>query len=158
MDFNPISLLLFILVFVPGYIFIHTLDYHLAKGEKSQFEKTVQGVLASTIIWVIFLSVPTIPIIDIKRKLIINFVVEVFLNNKTIGAMDLSSVISAGLVVYFLVLIVSTIIGNIWGWVRRRKLIDDCFRFFTGETGIELFHCGFLQNILVQPSSLQILK
>ncbi|MDR3312245.1 MAG: DUF6338 family protein, partial [Spirochaetaceae bacterium] len=55
MDFNPISLILFILVFVPGYIFIHILDYHLVKGEKSQFEKTVQGILASTIIWVIFL-------------------------------------------------------------------------------------------------------
>jgi purine-cytosine permease-like protein len=54
MDFNPVSLLLFILVLVPGYIFIHIRDYYLVKGEKSQFEKTVQGIIASTIIWVVF--------------------------------------------------------------------------------------------------------
>jgi hypothetical protein len=133
MDFNPVSLILFILVFVPGYIFIHILDYHLVKGEKSQFEKTVQGILASTIIWVIFLFIPIFPFIDIKRKLVINFIFEVFVDNKAIDKGSLSSIINAGLFLYSLVLIVSAIAGNIWGWVRRRRRIDDYFRFFTGR-------------------------
>jgi hypothetical protein len=133
MDFNPISLILFILVFVPGYIFIHILDYHLVKGEKSQFEKTVQGILASTIIWVIFLFFPIFPIIDTNRKLIINFIFETFISKKEIDILNLRPVINAGLFLYFLVLIVSAVIGNIWGWIRRRKQIDDILRFFTGR-------------------------
>ena len=133
MEFNPISLLLFILVFVPGYIFIHILDYHLVKGEKSQFEKTVQGVFASTIIWVIFLFIPTIPLIETKRKLIFDCIFKIFVFNKILDDKAFNSVINAGLLLYFSVIIVSVIVGNIWGWIRRRKRIDDCFRFFTGR-------------------------
>jgi hypothetical protein len=105
----------------------------LVKGVKSQFEKTVQGVLASTIIWVIFLFIPTIPIIDAKRKQVISFIFDVFVHNKAIDNADVSPVINAGLMIYFMVLFASAIIGNIWGWIRRRKQVDDIFRFFTGR-------------------------
>jgi hypothetical protein len=133
MDFNPISLILFVLVFVPGYIFVHILDYHLVKGEKSQFEKTVQGILASTIIWVIFLFIPTIPVIDTNRRLITDFIFEIIVDKKTVDKESLGPVINAGLFLYFSILFISAIVGNIWGWVRRRKQIDDCLRFFTGR-------------------------
>ena len=43
-SFNTIILILF---YVPGYIFIHTVDYFLLKREKTQFEITIQGLLAS---------------------------------------------------------------------------------------------------------------
>jgi hypothetical protein len=133
MDFNPISLLLFILVLVPGYIFIHILDYHLVKGMKSQFEKTVQGIFASTIIWVIFLFVPTIPLVETKRKIVFDYISGLFVTNKAVDNESIGPVINAGLFLYFSVIIISVIAGNIWGWIRRRKYADDFFRFFTGR-------------------------
>ena len=50
-SFNTIILILF---YVPGYIFIHTVDYFLLKREKTQFEITIQGLLASVCLLVFF--------------------------------------------------------------------------------------------------------
>jgi hypothetical protein len=79
------------------------------------------------------LFIPTIPILDTKRKLIFDFIFEMVVHNKVIDNGSFSPVINAGLFLYFSVLIVSAIIGNAWGWIRRRKRIDDSFRFFTGR-------------------------
>ena len=50
-SFNTIILILF---YVPGYIFIHTVDYFLLKREKTQFEITIQGLLASVCLLIFF--------------------------------------------------------------------------------------------------------
>jgi hypothetical protein len=130
MDFNPVSLLLFILVLVPGYIFIHILDYYLVKGEKSQFEKTVQGIIASTIIWILFLF---LPFMNEQKSVIIDYLRKIVIGNNLVNEDTMSEVINAVLITYSIVFLVSLIIGNIWGLVRRHQKIDDIFRFFTGR-------------------------
>ena len=50
-SFNTIILILF---YVPGYIFIHTVDYFLLKREKTQFEITIQGLLVSVCLLIFF--------------------------------------------------------------------------------------------------------
>jgi hypothetical protein len=133
MDFYPVSLILFILVFVPGYIFIHILDYHLVKGEKSQFEKTVQGLLVSTIIWPIMMFFPYIPFVMEHRKIVIDYLKDAFITKQLNGNYETESIVNSFIFLYLIVCGYVFVLGNIWGWIRRHKTIDDWFRFFTGR-------------------------
>src|SRR6059058_3249949 len=42
----------YILLLLPGFIFVQTRDYHLLREAKGQFEKTLEIILWSAIIWV----------------------------------------------------------------------------------------------------------
>lgn len=54
MDLFSFNTIILILCYVPGYIFIHTVDYFLLKSEKTQFEITIQGLLASVCLLIFF--------------------------------------------------------------------------------------------------------
>ena len=134
MGFNPVSLLLFILVFVPGYFFVHFVDYYLLKGRKSQFEKTVQGIFASTVIWAVFLALPTLPPVAVHRDMALGFVAEMVIGNNEAGGENLGPAVRSALMLYFLVLFVSIAAGNLWGLARRKiERIDWVFRLLTGR-------------------------
>jgi len=132
MNFDPLQIGIFILAFVPGYIFIQTLDHHLLKGEKSQFEKTVQILLASTVIWLLAFSLPLFPvqaeknfILSVIRRSIIcngqnsNFTAE-FANNA-----------DKAVILFACVCLYSFFLANVWGVLRRIRRIDGFIRRLT---------------------------
>jgi hypothetical protein len=133
-DFSPIQLVIFILVFVPGYIFIHITDYHLLKGEKSQFEKTVQVLLASTVIWVVMVILPCVPFITQKKTLVINYIISAIDKKpNALSDIDKQQLINTALWVYIAVLVYTFVAANIYGWLRRFNRIDFCIKSFTGR-------------------------
>ncbi|MGI5172838.1 hypothetical protein H0R92_04455 [Treponema sp. OMZ 840] len=71
MELFSLNTLLIVLLYAPGYIFIQTVDYFLLKREKSQFEKTIQGLLASAVIFVVFILCD-FQILNTEKKAIIN--------------------------------------------------------------------------------------
>lgn len=76
-SFNTIILILF---YVPGYIFIHTVDYFLLKREKTQFEITIQGLLASVCLLIFFVIWPYQPF-NAKKEFILQFLLS-FISSK----------------------------------------------------------------------------
>ena len=135
-DFNPVSLVLFILVFVPGYLYISIVDYFLVRGKKSQFEKTVQGIIASIIIWIFswfFLTLLSmIPAIKTQREIVASFIMLI-INIESAPIKNPVQVISAGLLLLVLVLVISVVAGIAWGRIRRKDSVDGVFRSFTGR-------------------------
>ena len=77
MELFSLNTLLIIILYVPGYIFIQTVDYFLLKREKSQFEKTIQGLLASAVIFVLFILVDYQPLNSEKRAIINLFLLKI---------------------------------------------------------------------------------
>jgi hypothetical protein len=134
MSFSPVQLVLFILVFVPGYIFISICDYHLAKGEKSQFEKTVRVLLVSTVIWVLALVCPYLPFISTKKDIILSYILNIFSHRQIPqSGEDIKNIVMVSLYVYIAVCVYSFILANIWGVLRRLNPIEYCFQRITGR-------------------------
>jgi hypothetical protein len=132
MGIDIVQIVIFLLAFVPGFIFIQTIDHHLVKGEKSQFEKTIQILLASTIIWLISLFIPIFPIQNEKIK-IINYIKNNLQDNIEV------KVITKGLIIYFediikiyiFLCLYTFIFANLWGIIRRNNRIDNTIRMIT---------------------------
>jgi hypothetical protein len=58
MSLDPLKLGLFVLLFLPGFIFVETCEHHLLRERKPQFEKTFEILLWSAFIWLIAFAVP----------------------------------------------------------------------------------------------------
>jgi len=133
MTLDPIKLGVFILAFVPGFIYIQVVDHYLLKSEKTQFEKTFQIILASTLIWLGALAFPYLfpaigarnQILDIAKKLLIEqrdwnqFFTKLLQNTESL------------IVLFFTVCLWSFIISNLWGMFRRIRPIDRVIRGIT---------------------------
>jgi len=129
MDFSPVKLFIFVLVFVPGYIFVQTLDIHLLKGEKSQFEKTVQVLLTSTVIWVVVYIIP-IQYISSMRNIIIDYI---FGNNDMPENYDKQFIIKISIKIYIITMVAVFLFANIYGIVRKIPCVNKLFITITGR-------------------------
>lgn len=49
---EPLKLGIFILLLVPGFIFVQILEFHLLREKRSQFEKSLEIVLYGALIWI----------------------------------------------------------------------------------------------------------
>jgi len=133
MFFDPIQIGIFILAFVPGYIFIQTLDHHLLKGEKTQFEKTVQILLASTVIWLLALVCPFLVPVQNEKAILLDII------KKSITEAQVNTDLKAALMdnagkaatLFITVCIYSFVFANLWGILRRTFLLDRIVRCLT---------------------------
>jgi len=154
MEIDGIKALSFVLVFVPGYIFIHTLDYHLIKGEKSQFEKTVQAILASTVLWTIFIIFPYQPLND-QKEAIINLVILIIKtpDNKYLLP-SLLDKLRIGLVLFLLFCFYSFFITTFYAILRKTKSISRVIQIFTTrdyfkQVALRFYTEGFNKLVLI---------
>jgi len=130
MDFNLISVLVFLLTFVPGYLCLNIIDYLLLNGGKSQLEKITQGILISVLIWMPFFI---FPIFSEQKAILFNFAIETSMRNENIDHERIVDAIKAGLCIYASVLGVSVIMGIFFGRIRRCKKVDNIFRCITSR-------------------------
>jgi uncharacterized membrane protein len=133
MDFGPVQVGMFILAFVPGYIFIQTLDHHLLRGEKSQFEKTVQVLLASTVIWLFALTWPWLVPVEGEKKVLIGIVKNTIVSKKPKEDIIVELTMNSGklALLYVFVCLYAFITSNLWGVLRRTKTVDYWIRKIT---------------------------
>ena len=59
-SFDPLKIGLYVLLLLPGFIFVQVLEFHLLREEKPQFEKTLEIILASAFLWVVAVAVPVV--------------------------------------------------------------------------------------------------
>lgn len=154
MEIDGIKALTFVLVFVPGYIFIHTLDYHLLKGEKSQFEKTIQAVISSVILWTLFILFPFQPLNDQKQYIINTFfsIIEDPNNKKTISI--LFQKINYSLILFGLLCVYSFIFAFLYGILRKTRIISKFIQLLTRrdyfkEVAFRFFSEGLDKTVII---------
>jgi len=131
---EPLNIGIYILLFIPGFIFVQTKDYHLLREKKPQFEKTLEIILWSAVIWLVAIASPYIPFGMVARASLIKGV-ETFLteNNNNSWLIVVFSQGKSSATFFLSVCLSSFIIANIWGIVRKSNFIDGIIKYVTGR-------------------------
>ena len=130
MEIVSLNTIFIIAFFIPGYIFIHTKDYFLLKCEKSQFEKTIQGLIASLVIWGVFLLIKHQPFNEQKEAIINVFILFKFKNNE-IAKEYLIQNRQIIIKLLLLVCLYSFFLAIIYSLVRKNILISNLIHLLT---------------------------
>lgn len=124
MDLFSFNTIILILCYVPGYIFIHTVDYFLLKREKTQFEITIQGLLASVCLLIFFVIWPYQPF-NAKKEFILQFLLNfISSKDKEVLFTNISQNIKYIGIIYFLLCLYSFVFSVLYSLIRRTKLIS----------------------------------
>ncbi|MGD0279328.1 MAG: DUF6338 family protein [Smithella sp.] len=150
MEIDGIKALTFVLVFVPGYIFIHTLDYHLLQGEKSQFETSIQAILSSVILWTIFLLFPWQPFNEQKQVIIQIFFSIIKNKNNTDVLSKLFENINICLILFVLLCAYSFIISTIYAFLRKNRFTNYFIQLLTKRDYFKEVQFGFFFEAINQ--------
>lgn len=122
---------LYILLFVPGFIFVQTRDYHLLRAGKPQLEKTLEIVLLSAFIWMLACLLPMWWPCDSSRKEAIR---EIGAALGSGAAPVWASALSRACCLFFITVCGwAYFLANVWGWLRKQALVDTLFIFLTGR-------------------------
>ncbi len=115
---------------VPGFIFVEVRDYHLLRERKPQFEKTLEIVLLSGIIWALALAVPWWPLFGAARAAVVAAVQAAIDASQdgthTLPDVSMALVRRAADVAKFLesVSLWAFLAANIWGIFRKYRWTD----------------------------------
>ncbi len=132
--FEPLKIGIYILLFIPGFIFVQTREHHLLREKIPQFEKTLNIILWSTILWVISISFPYIPFANDAREIIFNSIYKLFVENKLNELpINLFEIRQSVLVFFLSVCFWTFILANIFGILRKWKLYNGIIKWITGR-------------------------
>ena len=132
---DPLKLGIYILFFLPGFIFVQTIEYHLLREKKPQFEKTLEIILWSAAIWVVSIVFPIWwPWTQARKELIssVNTIIQSEPKIETIFA-KIIELNRYSIKYFFTVCFWTFIVSNILGWARKSKYIDAILKWITGR-------------------------
>lgn len=131
MDVFSVGTISLILLYVPGYIYIHVIDYFLLKREKPQFEITIQGLIASACIFIAFICWPY-QLLNNKKELLITACIEALSNNteNSFKQFVITNIKDIG-IFYFLLCLYSSIISLLFSLIRRNEKISTIIQKIT---------------------------
>lgn len=141
-NFITLNTVFIIAFFIPGYIFIQTKDYFLLKREKTQFEKTIQGLIASVVIWFLFYLIKLQPLNSEKESIIKLFILFKFEKNEYV----LPCLINKFKYIAILILLVcsySFIFSCIISIIRKTNLISNIIQLITRRDYFERIEFRF---------------
>jgi hypothetical protein len=128
---DPLKLGFYVLLLLPGFIFVQVREYHLLREKRSQFEKSLDIILWSAAIWMVACTVPvwwpwsasrTLALDDAKRAL------------QNASSPSWLRVFTADAAMFFgTVAGWSFVVANAWGVVRKAKGTDAIVHFITGR-------------------------
>jgi hypothetical protein len=131
---DPIKIGMYILLFIPGFIFVQIKEHHLLREKIPQFEKTLDIILWSAIIWVVILSIPYLPFANYERNKIIDTITLLCKKSHLDEIPNSLLVYKENLIIVFLSTCLWTfIISNLYGLIRKWKWIDSIVKWFTGR-------------------------
>ena len=129
-----ITLMIYILFFIPGFIYIKIKDYLLSKEKKEQFTMTLEIVLMSAFIWIISLVFVNF-FFNTMFKQIITVIIDALNNNSPNKIItNLILINKKFFVTYFLI---NSIFGFcfaiLWVKIRKLKIIRNLIIGLTGR-------------------------
>src|SRR5581483_205545 len=142
---DPLKLGLYVLLLLPGFIFVQVREYHLLREKRSQFEKSLDIILWSAAIWMVACTVPvwwpwsasrTLALDEAKRAL------------QNASSPSWFSIFTADAAMFFGTGAGwSFVVANAWGIVRKAKGIDAFVHFITGRDWYPSVALKFLSRI-----------
>jgi Family of unknown function (DUF6338) len=149
--FEPMNLGLYLLFFVPGFIFIQTIERHLVREKKPQFEKTIEIFLWSAFIWMIAIYVPLwVPFGSARENFLLSvreyLIPDLCELNHKVKIHNLLNNINNGIAFFFTVCLWTFVIANIWGVIRKQKIVDALIKWLTGRDWYPSVSFKFFQN------------
>lgn len=133
MELFSLNTILLILLYVPGYIFIQTVDYFLLKREKSQFEKTIQGLLASVVIFVLFILNNYQPFNSEKKTIIDLFLLKIQQPNNVYIIPCIVEKMNYFGIFFILLCIYSFVLAFLYSIIRKTKFISTLIQKITNR-------------------------
>lgn len=128
---DPFKLGLYVLLLLPGFIFVQVREYYLLREKRSQFEKTLDIILWSAALWMAACTLPLWWPWASSRTAALGEV-KAALQNST--APNWSTAFTSDSAVFFgTVSGWSFVLANAWGIVRKRRIADALIHFLTGR-------------------------
>ena len=125
---------IYILLFLPGFIFVQTKEYHLLREKRPQFEKTLEVILFSAIIWMIALASPIWLLGVSAREEVLQVLNTVLEKDKMKSLLNEILKLKMASAIFFLsVCFWSFIFANLWGIIRKFPRFDSIIKGFTGR-------------------------
>lgn len=131
---DPLKLGLYVLLLLPGLIFVQIIEYHLLREKKPQFERILDIILWSAIIWVVACASPLWPFCSARNEALHTIENAFKYAEKNDISLSAIEIFNASSVRFFVtVSVLSFFAANVWGIVRRGYLVDRLFRTVTGR-------------------------
>jgi len=128
---DPLKLGLYVLLVLPGFIFVQVREYHLLREKQSQFEKSLNIILWSAAIWMVACTIPVWWPWGDSRILALSEAKKAL---QHASSPDWLGVFTADAALFFgTVAGWSFLIANIWGMARKAKRSDAFVHFVTGR-------------------------
>lgn len=124
----------YLLIFLPGFIFVQVIERHLLREKKPQFEKTIEIVLWSVLIWMISFSIPFWRLFYSERDLLLNeftkFLATDSQQEKMFNEIKhlVPSVSKFFTLFFFSVCGWVFVLANLWGLIRKQRIVDALFK------------------------------
>lgn len=131
---DPIKIGVYIVLALPGFIFIQIHEHHLLREKKAQFEKTLEIILASALIWILALFVPRWWPWEESRQWVMRETTSVLSGKAPFTSLgrDPLSVQRFG-EFFFGVCLWTLVVANLWGVVRKSPRVDAVIKYCTGR-------------------------
>lgn len=131
---EPLRLGVFVLLLMPGFIFVQTREYHLLRERRSQFEKTFDIVLWSAAIWIVACALPVWWPFSSARAYALVEGTAVFQYSVPGSNSDWLTLLTRDSAVFFgSVCLWAAVVANVWGAGRKTRYIDATIRWWTGR-------------------------
>ena len=128
---DPLKFGFYVLLALPGFIFVQTRDYHLLREQRSQFEKTLDIILCSAGIWIIACVSPWW--FPSNARALAFSQASIALRNSGAG-LDWSKLLTTPWGEFFASVCGGTFLAaNIWGMARKNPRVDTGMELITGR-------------------------
>src|SRR6185312_15849359 len=124
---DPLKFGIYVLLLLPGFIFVQTREYHLLREKRSQLEKSLEILLWSAILWVFACTVSFWWPFRASRAVAL---CEVRVALRKPETLDLLEVLTIDSAIFFgVVCMWSFLLANTWGLLRKRRFVDAVIYF-----------------------------
>jgi len=131
---DPIRWGLYVLLLLPGFIFVQTRDGHLLREKRSQFEKTFEILLGSVVIWMIACVIPWPWFSFGHRRPALEQARSAFRYFAQGAGPDWPELLTTDSALFFgAVCLWAFLAASAWGYWRKKRGVDGLIRFVTGR-------------------------
>ena len=131
---NPLQLGFYIVLLVPGYLFVQVKNHHLLREQRSQFATSLEVVFASVLIWVVASALPCFFPFGIERDTTISAIRQVLKERTKETSIDWAPVMTSGATYFFIsACLWSTVFANAWGKLRQAEWFGTLMNRFFGR-------------------------
>ena len=140
----------YVILLIPGFIFVQILEHHLLREKKQQFEKTLEILLSSAFIWALSLSFPLWWPFGDARDRVIRIMTDTIYRQIAfnVATKEYANPGEDFAKLFFVICVWTFIAANGWGMIRKKRGIDAVIKTVTGRDWFPSVRFRFFQENL----------